>query len=135
MGTHGKGSTGAGDDPAASPGRVRQRFEQWSANPRCEANVLSAVSNVRMDRVAAKQQVPPSMGQSPFAIAAGNTFEFVIFRDGAKRLREQLVREGLLREADDGFDDFRTRDTDLCPHRIGLGTAVTQTRKTCGRRS
>ena len=68
---------------------MRQRFEQWSANPRCEANVLSAVSNVRMDRVAERQGVPPSMGQSPFAIAAGNTFEFVIFRESAKRLREQ----------------------------------------------
>lgn len=110
MATRGK-SAGDGDgDPAASPGRVRQRFEQWSANPRCEANVLSAVSNVRMDRVAEREGIAPSMGQSPFAIAAGNTFEFTIFRDGAKRLREQLVREGLLGEADDGFEDFRTRD-------------------------
>lgn len=103
----------AGDDAdgaAASPGRVRQRFEQWSANPRCEANVLSAVSNVRMDRVAERQGIPPSMGQSPFAIAAGNTFEFTIFRDRAKRLREQLVKEGLLKERDEEFKDFRTRD-------------------------
>jgi hypothetical protein len=98
------------DDAAASPGRVRQRFEQWSANPRCEANVLSAVSNVRMDRVAQRQNLPPSMGQSPFAIAAGNTFEFTIFRERAKRLREQLVKVGLLTEGDEGFEDFRTRD-------------------------
>jgi hypothetical protein len=101
---------GDADGAAASPGRVRQRFEQWSANPRCEANVLSAVSNVRMDRVAERQGLPPSMGQSPFAIAAGNTFESTIFREGAKRLREQLVQQGLLKEGDDGFEDFRTRD-------------------------
>ena len=98
------------NDAAAIRGRVRQRFEQWSANPRCEANVLSAVSNVRMDRVAERKGLPPSMGQSPFAIAAGNTFESTIFRDRAKRLHEQLVRAGLLRESDDGFEDFRTLD-------------------------
>ena len=97
-------------DAAASPGRVRQRFEQWSANPRCEANVLSAVSNVRMDRVAQRLGIAATMGQSPFAIAAGNTFEATIVREGAKRLREALEKAGVLAAGDVEFVDLRTRD-------------------------
>jgi hypothetical protein len=96
--------------PAASPGRVRQRFEQWSANPKCEANVLSAVGNVRMDRVAKRLHVPPSAGQSPFAISAGNTFEATILRDGAQRLRQALQAAGVLATEAARFVDFRTRD-------------------------
>jgi hypothetical protein len=112
MSNRGTGKSGSPDPDAASasPGRVRQRFEQWSANPRCEANVLSAVGNVRMDRVAAKLGLSPSMGQSPFALAAGNNFEAMIVRDEGKRLQEALAKGGVLEQPSARFVDFRTRD-------------------------
>lgn len=29
---------------------TRGRFEQWAKNPKCDANVISAVHNIRMDK-------------------------------------------------------------------------------------
>lgn len=110
MGGKTRNAVQGSDETAASPGRVRQRFEQWSANPRCGANVLSAVSNVRMDRVAERMGVKSTMGQSPFAIAAGNNFERTIFRDGAMRLRDELAKAGVIAPESTSFTDFRTRD-------------------------
>src|SRR4051812_48433832 len=75
---------------------TRMRFEQWARNPRCEANTLSAVHGVRMSDVARHESVPPSMGQSPFAIARGVMFERSLLRDDAKILRDSLERAGVL---------------------------------------
>src|SRR2546422_6812196 len=63
-----------------------------------------------MAEVATKgDHVPPSMGQSPFALARGQTFERILFRDDAKTLRESLVEAGVLSPRAKGFADFRLR--------------------------
>jgi len=54
---------------------TRRRFEQWANNPTCGANTISAVYNVRMASVAKKEGYESTFGQSPFAIARGNTFD------------------------------------------------------------
>src|SRR4051812_2567596 len=60
---------------------TRRRFEQWARNPHCQANALSAVHNVAMADVAKHEGHKPTMGQSPFAIQRGQTFERSLFRD------------------------------------------------------
>lgn len=50
-----------------------------------------------------------TMGQSPFALARGQTFERGLFRAGAEQLRKALVGAEVLNEAARGFADFRTR--------------------------
>lgn len=54
---------------------TRGRFEQWAKNPTCDANTLSAVHNIRLDKAAKAAGIEASFGQSPFAIAGGNRFE------------------------------------------------------------
>lgn len=49
------------------------------------------------------------MGQSPFALARGQTFERGLFRAGAEQLRKALVEAEVLDAAARGFADFRTR--------------------------
>jgi hypothetical protein len=49
------------------------------------------------------------MGQSPFALARGRNFERVLFRNAAQRLREALVRAGVLPDGAQGFSDLRFR--------------------------
>ena len=66
---------------AAKRRDTRARFEQWARNPRCRANTLSAVHGIRMARVAEAEGVSPTMGQSPFALARGQTFERALFRE------------------------------------------------------
>lgn len=88
---------------------TRGRFEQWAKNPTCAANTLSAVHNVRMDKVAEAAGLVPAFGQSPFAIARGNTFEAGLFRDDAARLRAALERRGCLPEGSSGFLDLRLK--------------------------
>jgi hypothetical protein len=51
----------------------------------------------------------PTMGQSPFALARGYTFERALFRDEAEALREALKGAGVLLESASGFRDFRLR--------------------------
>ncbi len=53
-------------------------------DPKCEANTLSAVHNIRLDKAATAVGIKASFGQSPFAIARGNTFEWGLFQDAAK---------------------------------------------------
>ncbi len=85
------------------------RFEQWAKNPTCEANTVSAVHNVRMSEVAKSVDLPPTFGQSPFAIARGQEFERgFLARDGA-RLFEALTTAEVLPEGADGFLDLRLR--------------------------
>ena len=88
---------------------TRARFEQWAKNPKCEANTLSAVHNVRLDKAAEAVGIEPSFGQSPFAIARGNSFEWGLFTDEGERLRHGLEREGVLPESSSGLLDLRLK--------------------------
>lgn len=88
---------------------TRGRFEQWAKNPTCEANTLSAVHNVRLDAAARAVGLAASFGQSPFAIARGNTFEAGLFYDDAARLRVALERKACLPAGSSGLLDLRLR--------------------------
>ena len=97
--------------PASASTRrdTRLRFEQWARNPSCEANTLSAVHGIPMAEVARAEGGKATMGQSPFALARGQTFERGLFRAGADQLRKALVEADVLAPAARGFADFRTR--------------------------
>jgi hypothetical protein len=88
---------------------TRQRLEQFLANPACEANVLSAVHGVRMSDVAQTVGIKEEGGMSSYAIRAGVSFEKAIFADDAQRLREQLIKVGLLSVGSTGLLDLRLR--------------------------
>jgi hypothetical protein len=88
---------------------TRRRFEQWAHNPACEANTLSAVHGISMAEVAKREGLTPSMGQSPFAVARGQTFERGLFRDGAAELRAELERVGVLPNGSTGLLDLRMK--------------------------
>ncbi len=88
---------------------TRGRFEQWAKNPTCDANTLSAVHNVRLDKAAEAAGIDAAYGQSPFAIARGNRFEAGLFYDDAQKLREALERKGCLPESSEGFLDLRLK--------------------------
>lgn len=88
---------------------TRRRFEQWAKNPECQANVISAVTGIDMATVAKAEGLEPSMGQSPFAIARGVTFERELLKDEAASLRAQLERSGVLPGGSAGFEDLRIR--------------------------
>ena len=90
---------------------TRRRFEQWARNPKCQANAVSAILNVPMRKVAEIEGANPTFGQSPFALARGQRFEFYAFKDDAKRLREQLERASVLPTGSAGLADFRLRRT------------------------
>jgi hypothetical protein len=112
-------AAGAEDDgepprPAKEPDAetrrdTRFRFEQWAKNQKCEANLISAVHGVSMALVAKAEGIPPSMGQSPFALARGQMFEGRLFKNGAERLIPELARQGVLPAAAATFRDFRLR--------------------------
>ena len=88
---------------------TRARFEQWAKNPTCDANTLSAVHNVRLDKAAEAAGIEASFGQSPFAIARGNRFEAGLFFDEAAKLRAALERKGCLPKGSNGFLDLRLK--------------------------
>ncbi|OBG34924.1 hypothetical protein [Mycolicibacter heraklionensis] len=88
---------------------TRSRFEQWAKNPTCDANTLSAVHNIRLDKAAEAAGINASFGQSPFAIARGNRFEAGLFFDEAERLREALEHTGCLPEGSAGLLDLRLK--------------------------
>ena len=88
---------------------TRRRLEQWLANPACEANTVSAVAGVSMADVAREEGLTPSMGQSPFAIARGVTFEATLLRDDAHLLREELIRACVAEAERPGLLDLRLR--------------------------
>lgn len=88
---------------------TRERIEQFLANTACKANVLSAVHGVPMADVAGDLRLAVESGPSPFALRAGVSFEKAIFADDAERLREQLVRVGLLAPGSSGLLDLRLR--------------------------
>lgn len=75
---------------------TRRRFEQWVRNTGCEANLVSAVHNVKMSVVARRENpAAPREGQSAFALARGRAFEAGLVRDGGQRLIDALTREGI----------------------------------------
>ena len=74
---------------------TRGRFEQWAKNPTCEANTLSAVHNVRLDKAAEAVGLDVSFGQSPFAIARGNRFEAGLFYDDAAEAARGAGAQGV----------------------------------------
>lgn len=86
---------------------TRARFEQWVKNPKCEANALSAVLNVKMSDVAKNLGYDPEFGQSPFAITRGLQFEGWLFKEQAKVLHGALVKSGMLKEEEAGLLDLR----------------------------
>lgn len=88
---------------------TRGRFEQWAKNSTCDANTLSAVHNIRLDKAAQAAGIDASFGQSPFAIARGNRFEAGLFFDDAEKLRVALERKGCLPEGSSGFLDLRLK--------------------------
>lgn len=88
---------------------TRGRFEQWAKNPTCEANTISAVHNVRLDKAAQRAGIPVSFGQSPFALARGNTFEAGLFYNDAARIREALERKKCIPVGAAGFLDLRLK--------------------------
>lgn len=93
----------------AARGNTRLRLEQWAHNPTCEANTISAVKNVRMADVAVRAGIRTTFGQSPFAIARGDQFEKSLFSQDGKRLKEELIKKGVLPADADGFADLRIR--------------------------
>jgi hypothetical protein len=88
---------------------TRLRFEQWARNPSCEANTLSAVHGIPMVEVAKTEGGRITMGQSPFALARGQTFERGLFRGAAEQLKKALMEAEVLPATARGFADHRTR--------------------------
>lgn len=88
---------------------TRRRFEQWARNPQCQANVISAVHNIPMAAVVKAASGKPSMGQSPFAIQRGQSFEKSLFRNGGRTLIDALKKAKVLPDAAGGLADFRMR--------------------------
>ncbi len=86
----------------------RGRFEQWAKNPTCEANTISAVHGMSMDKVAKSEGYKGTRGQSPFAISRGKLFEAALFEENGKRLIEELKAvDHVDKSADVVFRDFR----------------------------
>lgn len=88
---------------------TRRRFEQWVKNPTCQANTISAVHGIPMADVATRESGRSSMGQSPFAIARGQAFERGLFRQGADKLIQALIKTKVLPSGSTGLADFRLR--------------------------
>jgi hypothetical protein len=62
-----------------------------------------------MADVALRDGIAPTMGQSPFALARGHSFERSLFRNAAHGLREALVAAGVLPDDARGLADCRLR--------------------------
>jgi hypothetical protein len=88
---------------------TRARFEQWAKNPSCDANTVSAVFGVPMRDVAKAEGASGDYGQSPFALARGQTFEDSLLRDDGQRLISALIEADVLAEGSSGLLDLRTR--------------------------
>lgn len=69
--------------------------------------MLSAVHDIPMEQVARAEGLAPKFGQSPFAITRGRVFEASLYENDAERLREALIKTGVLPPGADGFEDYR----------------------------
>lgn len=95
----------------------RGRFEQWAKNPACEANAISAVHGISMDKVVEIEGFKGTRGQSPFAISRGKLFEGALFEENGKRLIDEMKTVGNLpKDAEVAFKDFR-QTSDKGPYR------------------
>jgi hypothetical protein len=88
---------------------TRRRFEQWARNPGCQANTVSAVHNISMADVVKYEGGRVTMGQSPFAIMRGQSFEKALFRHDAASLIDALKKAGVLPASGRGLVDLRLR--------------------------
>ena len=104
---------------------TRRRFEQWARNPICQANTLSAVHDVPMAEVARRDGATPTMGQSPFAIARGQSFERSLYRNGGRAMFQSLIEADVLPDASSGLEDFRLRVNGGRLHRLDQALAAT----------
>ncbi len=100
--------------PPPEPGEGRRRdtrlrFEQWARNPTCQANTISAVHGTPMGQAVTREGGTPTMGQSPFALARGETFERGLFKGDATALRNALADAEVVDASAVGFWDFRLR--------------------------
>lgn len=86
-------------DRKPTRGRVRLRLEQWGKNPTCETNLVSAIRDVDMAKVAQAFGIKASSAPSELALRNGKFFEQLLFRDGASVLLD------LLRDLDDPVID------------------------------
>lgn len=88
----------------------RGRFEQWTKNSSCEANVLSSVLGTPMDIPAKDLNLTPTRGQSPFAIARGRLFERNLFKDNAVIFLNDLMKHDLIPDSSNcKFVDLRQK--------------------------
>ncbi|SRR5581483_8079307 len=88
---------------------TRLRFEQWTRNPDCEANTLSAILGIAMAEVARAEGITATIGQSPFALQRGIQFErYLLAREGIV-LRDELARAGIISDASSPLIDLRLR--------------------------
>ena len=81
--------------PAEEPGA--RGIEQWGRNPHCQR--LGALTLTGISPATAVKEIyqePLREGQSPFAIAVGNTFEGTLFAQGAARLLDLYRSAGRL---------------------------------------
>jgi hypothetical protein len=86
----------------------RGRFEQWVKNPTCEANTISVVHGLGMDKISHQEGGRVTKGQSPFAISRGKQFEKSLFNEDAKRLKQELIDSTVItKETNIIFSDLR----------------------------
>lgn len=103
-------------------GRVRLRLEQWAKNPQCEANLVSAIRDVDMAKVAKAFGIAASSAPSELAVRNGRFFEQLLFRDGADLLLGELkaLRNPPLTDSPTPFLDFRlVQDGGPSLHHVG----------------
>jgi hypothetical protein len=62
-----------------------------------------------MRHVVEREGGQATMGQSPFALARGRTFERMLYKNDAASLIDELVRHKVLPAGSSGFADFRLR--------------------------
>jgi hypothetical protein len=103
--------SGASEDQGqASRANTRARFEQWVNNPSCEANILSTVHDVGIDKAAKKLGYESQFKQSTFAVTRGVQFEAGLYKGDAEILISALKRVKAIKEkVDPGFIDLRLR--------------------------
>ena len=99
-----------GGNSIASRANTRARFEQWVNNPSCEANILSTVHDVGIEKAAKKLGFESQFKQSTFAVTRGNQFEAGLYKDGAKALITALKRVNAIEEnIQPAFIDLRMK--------------------------
>lgn len=104
------------------------RFEQWAANPTCQANVSAVVHNVSMRKVALRESPGVHLKvQSELTFARGNLFEKSVLADGATRLVEELRHIGVVGEFEPvHFTDLKTSYSEDDAKELDKAVAATE---------